>query len=138
MPKDKSKAQLQAENEVLKNAHISTSITSVANNLIRWGGLAFMSYMFVQAVIALAGKETTANILIKILGNVTITYGILGTWATGATFLYLKERASRKKTIKKIHPRIKELEQLIDPKRSSSTLTETGETNPSDNKWESV
>lgn len=136
MPREKSKAQLQAENKALKSYHISTSIVSVINNLIRWGGLVGLGYELVQVVRAVAGKETTANILVKILANVTITQGVLTTVAAGSTVLYLKERSARRKAVQRLHPRIKELEEQIDPKRSSSTLTEMGDTNPSDEKWE--
>lgn len=136
MPRSKTKAQLEAENKALKNYHISTAITSVINNLIRWGAIVGLGYELLQIVRAVAGKETTANILVKILANVTITQGILTAVAAGSTALYLKERSARRKVVQKFHPRIKELEEQIDLKRSSSTLTEMGDTNPSDEKWE--
>lgn len=43
-----------------------------------------------------------------------------------------KERKSRLKKLKHLGPRVKRLEQLMDPDRSSSNLTKTGDTNPED------
>jgi hypothetical protein len=110
-------------------------MASVINTAIKWAGICVLGYELMSTVGTLAGKETTANILIKILGNITISQGVLMAYGAGATLLYARERKLRKKTVKHVHPRVKKLEEELDNKRSSSRLTESGDTNPEDQPW---
>jgi hypothetical protein len=136
MARNRTKTQLEEENRRLKQQHISISLASVINTAIKWAGICVLGYEMMSTIGTLAGKETTANILIKILGNITISQGILAAYGLGATALYARERILRKKTVKHVHPRVKKLEEALDNKRSSSRLTETGDTNPDDQPWE--
>lgn len=77
----------------------------------------------------LAGKKT----IIKGLGDIISAFGILETTAYICAFvavgLWLKELKYRKKLTAEFSKRIIELEKLIDPNRTSSNLTESGDTN---------
>jgi hypothetical protein len=132
VPKAKTAAELRAENRILRQTHISQSIASVINTAIRWGAVTLWVYCGYLSVDSLAGKETEANILVKFLGNLSISQGLAYALA-GASILYgMRERRLRKKTVERIHPRVQQLEKGRDPRRTSSHLTPTGETNPKD------
>ncbi len=80
----------------------------------------------------LAGKETEASFLFQYFISKDNDYGM--PWIiAGAALLYARvERSFRLKKTKQLTERIQELERRIDPNRSSSGLTPTGETNPND------
>jgi len=84
------------------------------------------------AVVALAGKETLANIGLKLLANITFSQTLAWTGTGGAAVWALSERRLRKKIIRQKADRIKQLEKHIDRDRSSSTLTADGSTRPED------
>ncbi|OYV84065.1 MAG: hypothetical protein B7X04_01520 [Parcubacteria group bacterium 21-54-25] len=71
-----------------------------------------------------AGKTTIVNVLFHMIANVHASVAI--SWATTAGFGYLwvRERRIRKKSVRREHVRIVELEQLLDPNRSSSGIDE--------------
>jgi cation transport ATPase len=83
-----------------------------------------------DVLIAMAGSTTNINIItsffadIKFAATATLA-GFVGLWG------YL-ERRNRQKTVERLHARIKQLEQKIDPNRTSSGLTSDGRTNPRD------
>lgn len=69
-----------------------------------------------------AGKETLiwVNVISKLGINAYIS------WGTTAAFggLWYRERRLRKKTLRTDHARVRQLEQLIDPNRTSSGFEE--------------
>ena len=84
------------------------------------------------AVVALAGKQTLADIGLKLLANVTFSQTLAWTGAGGATIWAMSERRLRKKIIRQKADRIKQLEEHIDRHRSSSRLMADGSTRPED------
>ncbi len=102
---------------------------AILNNAVKFGAVAFIFLCCYWMVDSLAGKTTFADIGIRMLFDSRVLAIIFG----GGGIVYgIAERRLRQDTVKKFQPRIRELEQRLDPKRSSSSLTETGETNPKD------
>lgn len=94
------------------------------------GCVCFVAWMGRDVLVAMAGNDTKINIIadffadIKFALSITLA-GFAGLWA-------FMERRMRQKTVERLHRRVKELEQRIDPARSSSSLTASGKTNPND------
>lgn len=91
-----------------------------------------MVYLISSTVSDLAGKTTLADIVVQVLlaGNVRelISYGIAG----GGIAYGLNERRLRKAAIRHLSQQKAAFEKFLDPNRSSSQLTETGDTKPED------
>ncbi len=89
-------------------------------------------YLIYLSISHLAGKNTLANIAIGILGDVKVVVGssILMT-GTGVGYgIYQKK--SRNKDVKRLTQELIETKQKLDPKRTSSGLTEYGENKKED------
>lgn len=79
---------------------------------------------------ALAGKDTFAKIAIGLLADFKVSIAWMA--AASAAGVAVRERRLRQKTVERLEGRIHELETDIDPHRTSSHLTKTGQTNPGD------
>lgn len=103
-----------------------------ATHLVKWAGIIFVVYFAKEMVSDLAGKTTLTDIAVKILmaGNARelVSYGIAG----GAIGWGWSERRLRKSKIRHLGKRLVATETSLDPNRSSSQLTDTGETRPED------
>lgn len=92
-----------------------------------WIALAYIGFL---AVDTLAGRETTIWASLSLVkssrGLPWVLVVSLLLWAVG-------ERKLRQKNIKSMESHIKALEKSRDPKRTSSGLLPTGQTNPKDN-----
>jgi hypothetical protein len=130
--KKKTLADYKAENRILRRTHISVSIASVINTLIRWAGIVGIVYCIYLSINALAGRQTIANIAVNFLGSLTVSKSVAYILGGGGVIYGVAERKLRQRTIKRLQGRIQQLETARDPKRTSSRLTERGETNPSD------
>ncbi len=83
-------------------------------------------------MLALAGRQTLADIGIKVLADITLSKSIcFGAAGCGLAYGIAQDRL-RRKTIRKKARRIKVLEEMIDPSRSSSNLMHDGRTRPED------
>jgi hypothetical protein len=80
----------------------------------------------------LAGQETslTVSTALSVVGNLKIAFSI--TLAGSAAAWALIERTLRRRKTETLQNRIISLEKELDPRRSSSSLTSTGKTNPRD------
>lgn len=91
---------------------------------IPWVGIVFIAREIRLAVSALAGQQTDANIIMKLMAEMRadqyIAY-IFG--AVGVGYGALEHRLRKKKEARMGH-RLKELEEKLDPKRTSSTNDE--------------
>lgn len=130
MAKNQSKAELEAENRYLRRARTQRDAASVVNGAMRWGTLAFVAYMAKESVALLAGQSTTANL--NFLGRLDVSISIA--WAVGLSGVAYGwwQRKLRRDTIERLEKRIAELETIVDPKRTSSRLTQRGDTRPED------
>jgi hypothetical protein len=89
----------------------------------------FVLYIFKDMVHELAGKEALTNIKI----DIPFLSSAIGLLLGGGGLAYgIKQNKLRKDTIQQQSKRIKDLEHQSDKNRSSSELTERGDTNPED------
>lgn len=128
-----------------------------ANNAFKWVSIMLMvifsAQPFSNAVVALAGKTTVADMHVSASADIKVdtngktnpsqkdglrsasclliaTSGI--TIGIGGLFVAYRQRKLRQDVIQKSSERIRHLEHMIDPNRSTSGLTVRGETNPED------
>lgn len=129
-------AELRAENQMLRRTRQVQGAVSVINNLIRWGGALGIARYVYLGVVALAGHTTMADIGVKFVANVQVGQALAQALAWifgGSGVMYgLRQRKVRRDAIGRLSPGHVERERTIDPKRSSSQLTERGETRPED------
>ena len=130
--KKKSRDVLLAENRLLRQQNFWTAAASVGNALIKWGGLVLISYFIYGSVSALAGKNTNADIGVNFLANIRVSEAVAWIFGTCGIGYGWRQRALRKSTIERLQGRVKTLESEFDKRRSSSNLTERGDTNPKD------
>ncbi len=106
------------------------TVSEIAKEAIKWGGLVAIAYFGYSSVVVLAGTTTSANIGIRLLGSLTVNRGLVAL-LTGSGWAYgLGQRSLRRKNIERVVPLKNELERIIDPKRTSSNLTPRGTTPP--------
>jgi len=142
MRKTKNKELLLAENRVLKSQIRGNSFSLALSALFKWGSLSFIAYVAKEALIALAGKLTIADIRLKsdlfnieckwvlLFGSGIATAGLfVGAIGIGFGKWQLK---MKKDIIESKDARIKFLEKEFDSKRSTSNLTSRGDTNSGD------
>ncbi len=107
-------------------------IWGIFNRLICWGGIVACFYCLYLIVDSLAGKTTATDIALKAITDLKLDRGVLYLLTGGTTLWAIRERKLRKKNTKHRSAHIKELEEHIDPNRTSSNLTATGDTHPED------
>lgn len=98
--------------------------------LIRYGAVAFGCWCLYLSVDSIAGKTTAFTMALSVLWDVRLVFAF--TVAGLTTFWAVAERMLRQRKVGYMQGRIKELEQKIDPQRSTSGLTEKGRTHPRD------
>lgn len=98
--------------------------------LVQWTAIGFLGFMFYKSIIVLAGLSTSANIAVRLAGNLTVSRGIITLLTVSGWAFGLAQRSSRRKNIERLVPLKNELEKVIDPKRTSSNLTSRGMTPP--------
>ena len=96
---------------------------------IIWLGLAYIGYL---AIDSLAGKTTIANILLGYFTSKESDFGLPWILAVVFAIWAILERRLRKRKTESMQSHIRELEQRLDPSRTSSGLLPTGETHPQD------
>lgn len=102
--------------------------------VIRTCGFVAVFYFFFQCLEQFAGASTQMNVSVSfIVRAVAELKFALAITLTGAACAWAAvERMLRKRAIANLGGRIVELETVIDPARSSSGLTQWGETHPRD------
>jgi hypothetical protein len=104
------------------------TLESIVTALIKWASLFGIAWLFRDGIGMLAGKMTFADIAVRVIGNVKVSWGIT-VFLIGSGWVYgLGERALRRKHIKRTTAKQAELERLLDEHRTSSELTPTGTT----------
>jgi membrane protein implicated in regulation of membrane protease activity len=83
-----------------------------------------------SALAPLAGQNTAVSLGLNLLADFKMTIAIALTGSAAAWAMI--ERVLRQRKTKYLQDRIKQLEERLDPDRSSSELTRTGKTNPKD------
>jgi len=108
------------------------AVVSIGKTVIKFGALVWCAFYAYKIVAVLAGKTTFASLIVSILANVKVSDSICVLLAGGGSAYGLAQRSLRRKTLKRLTERPKELEEAIDAKRSSSNLTLRGTTRPED------
>jgi hypothetical protein len=127
-----SQQSTRTESDYLLSFKKIDSVTTIVRDIIKWGGISFLGYCGYQSVGVLAGRATTANIFIKILGNATVNHGLVGLLAGGGWVYGIGQQYLRRRNIQRNVPAKNALEKKLDPNRTSSHLTERGTTQPGD------
>ena len=130
--KKPTRADLEAELRVMRRQRNGGAVGSVANNLIRWAGVVAIAGFAYLSIDSLAGETTSADIGIRIIGNIKLSEVFAFLFGGGGVAYGLRQRTLRKSTIERLQERIKKLEEKKDPERSSSGLTPKGDTHPND------
>jgi len=107
-------------------------IGSMWSHLIPWAAIVLIFWATRDIIVSLAGKSTLADIGVKFLANVKISDGVIYLFGLGGVGYGLAERQLRRRSVGTMSERTKQLEQQLDPKRSSSKLTKRGTTRPED------
>ena len=121
------------EHELLTARHLmwSNVISNIGREIIRWGGIVFCVYRVSLVGIEGAGKWTVADVDVKIDTGIPWFWLVHGAWAiiTVSGFIYgMNQARLRRQNIRHFEASKKALEIKIDPRRSSSQLTKSGET----------
>ena len=82
----------------------------------------------------LAGQNTWAKITVNFLGNIKVSQIIAWIFGGGGIIYGKSQNKLRKDTVEFFAGRTQSLEAQIDPNRSSSNLTQRGDTSPEDKK----
>jgi hypothetical protein len=140
----RSKPQLIAENKALKAQLRANNISRVLRDLIKYGGYVGISNFVYKSIAALSGKVTIADLGLKVDGDfvtVECKFAIITGLTVGGIGLIVgllgaiygrSQRKLRQDVIESKSTRIRELEALIDPSRSTSNLTVRGDTRKED------
>jgi hypothetical protein len=116
----KTKVELEAENKFLRKQSRYYFATAIGTQAIKWCGLVLIAWMGYKAIAVLSGKQTQANILVSFLGDVRVSQVLSWGLAVGGLSYGSAQARLRKTKEAALGERIKELEQELDPRRSSS------------------
>ena len=152
MANKKSNAELRAELRMHRQHGIGNNITKIIRDIIKWGAIVAIVYYGYLSIDTLSGRTTKANIDINAQGVLSLNEG---SGAQGATkdaelpvcrivilialifgiggVVYGRRQAKlRKDVIERHHYLVQKAEKRIDPGRSTSQLTQRGDTRPED------
>jgi hypothetical protein len=130
--KNKSKEELQAEIDFYKRGGYAEHTGAAVQVALKWGTIAFAVWCLKESITAFAGTTSTANVVVSFLGQLEVSNAIAALFGVGGTAYGYKQRKLKGDTVKRLQSRIQELESRFDKNRTSSELTQTGETNPQD------
>jgi hypothetical protein len=91
-----------------------------------------LGHFATESIKALAGKVTISYLVSKFLGSIAINQWVAWVIAGISTGWACLERRQKRKKIAELSRRPIELEKMIDPGRSSSSITPEGTTRPGD------
>lgn len=103
---------------------------STIRTIAKWGGLAVIALFIYLSVDSLAGKSTEVTGIVGVIASLDR----IAPWFVSACALVwgYAEREVRRRTVKNMSEQKKALERRLDPGVTTSDLTSTGDTNPSD------
>jgi hypothetical protein len=107
-----------------------------SDKLLKYSCIAFCVWTAGDAVKSLSGRVTLTDMRFNFLGSVAIERTLCAGAAAGGIFYGYKQRKLRQKKTEHLEGRIHQLENTIDPGRTSSHLTPLGTTNPRDDENE--
>lgn len=104
------------------------AVVDVVRTAIKWGSAVWIVSYIYRSIAVLAGHATAADIGIKFLANVRVSDGIFAVLTGGSIAYGVGQRQLRRRHIKHVAHDKNDLERLLDPKRTSSNLTDSGTT----------
>jgi hypothetical protein len=127
-----AKGKTDKDRQLQRDLQRAELTAGIIRQFIRWCGIVACAYLGKESIGLLAGRETIADIVLKVLSNVQVNVAV--SWAVSAVAgsAWYVERRLRKKDIERLSARTKELELRLDPNRTSSSLTPQGDTQPGD------
>ena len=112
--------------------HLFVRAFDLATLAIKWGLTALVLWWAISALrdvlIAFAGKDTNANVLIQLIGEVHADRWVAIAFGGAGLGYGYYERSLRRRNIKRLTDRNAELERRLNPSRSSSGLNPDGTT----------
>ncbi len=99
---------------------------------VPWGALVAIAYWVHADIIALAGKQTLAQIGLSFMGDIKVSDAVAYIFGAAGAGYGIAERTLRRKTIARLTDEGRRLEQMVDQHRTSSNLTRQGTTRPED------
>ena len=127
MSKTKTKAALEAELKYVRKQQKANNFAAVLTHLITWVGISVLGFFLYRSVDALAGEQTTADIGLKLVGNLKLSEVFAYLFGGGGVAYGVQQKRLRKDEVERLQDRVIKLETAIDPKRSSSGLTDRSE-----------
>lgn len=104
--------------------------------VIKYGAFCFIVWRLGIAIESLAGKSTLADfgvfLYADLKANTVFSHLVMGILGIGGAGYGLRERAQKRREIKRLGNRVVDLEKLLDPNRTSSGLTIDGRSRPED------
>jgi hypothetical protein len=130
--KTKTRAELEAELRWYRRQDNASNVAAVLNNAIRWGGVVACACFGYLSIQSLAGQATSANIGLDLVADVRLSEVFAYIFGGGGVAYGIRQRKLRGDTVERLQDRVRSLERQFDPNRTSSGLTERGDTNPQD------
>lgn len=113
----------------IPSGHWIQTVMTLLQDAIKWTALVVITYVVTDSMKALAGKTTVTNVSVNVgtdlLGGLTWA-GVLKHGLPIVTIMVLmgwgwQERRLRRQTLIRLQNRIRSLERILDPDRSSAT-----------------
>ena len=120
------------EYEEFLKFHKQEKIADVISLLIKCVTIIICFGFLFLSVKVLAGQNTWAEITVNFLGNIKVSQIIAWIFGGGAIIYGKNQKKLRRDTVEFFEGRVRSLEAQIDPNRSSSDLTQRGDTSPED------
>jgi hypothetical protein len=130
--KPRTRRELEVENAVLRRINLQQGTSSVIRAVVKWGAIAFIALQARFGLEALAGQQTIADMSFKFLAEAGVSDVLAWLLAALGVLYGLAQRRMRRNLLERHGHRIPELERRLDAGRTSSELTERGETNQAD------
>lgn len=122
--------------EMQYRATIMVKLIDASQSVVKWAitgtVIALLGHFATESIKALAGKVTISYLVSKFLGSIAINQWVAWVIAGISTGWACLERRQKRKKIAELSRRPIELEKMIDPGRSSSSITPEGTTRPGD------
>jgi hypothetical protein len=94
--------------------------------------LMYVAHEMATVLTAYAGRTSNADLAVRLFGNLNVAVTISISISGLSIGLYLRERKLHRATRERLATRVKSLELMVDPQRTSSRLTSEGLTQKED------
>lgn len=131
MAKQPEKLEEPSESFKIQITKINAYLTAW-QHFVKWGVYGIIAWCVKVSIESLAGEATSSNIVLSLITDFKANQFFPYLFGGAAGAYGLAQQREKKKTVFRLHSRVKELETKIDPTRTSSGLTETGDTRTED------